>query len=497
MLTALLLIPLIGAAIVGFVPTPAGSQQPRRVALGISVILITLTGVLLRSFQLNTPGFQFTEYYDWAKPIGLSYSLGVDGLSLPLLLLSGILTWVSILTTHKDIERPRLYYSLLLLVNAGVAGAFMAQNLILFFLFYELELIPFYLLLAIWGGAKRQYAATKFLLYTAVSGILILAAFFGMAWLGGSGSFDYASISMGAVATTSQLVLLALLIIGFGIKIPLVPVHTWQPDAYVEASPAVAMLLGGVLAKLGTYGLVRFGLQLFPETWGTVAPILAFVGSISVIYGSLSAIAQHDIKRMVAYSSIGHMGYIMVAVAASTELSVLGAVIQMFAHGLILAMLFQVVGTVEEKTGTRDLDVLNGLLNPIRGLPTTSSLLIFAGMASAGIPGMVGFVAEFMVFQGSFTAFPIPTLLCILSSGLTAVYFVILINRTCFGRLDNAIAYYPKVQLGEQAPAFILAVLILLLGLQPNWLVKWTEPTTKSMVAAIPAQLVEQQVALK
>lgn len=492
MLSTLIILPLVGAVLVGFLPTPIGSLWPRRLALGVAIALISLSLLLLRRFEIGA-GFQFTEYLDWVKPIGLSYSLGVDGLSLPLLILSGFLTWVSILTTPKDVQRPRLYYSLLLLVNAGVTGAFLAQNLLLFFLFYELELIPFYLLLAIWGGEKRQYAAVKFLLYTAISGALILAAFFGMAWLGGNGSFDYQAIDLNALAGTTQLILLGLLVVGFGIKIPLVPVHTWQPDAYVEASPAVAMLLGGVLAKLGTYGLIRFGLQLFPETWGSIAPILAFVGSISVIYGSLSAIAQHDIKRMVAYSSIGHMGYIIVAAAASTELSVLGAVAQMFAHGLILAMLFQVVGTVEVKTGTRDLDQLNGLLNPIRGLPTTSSLLIFAGMASAGIPGMVGFAAEFLVFQGSFTPFPIPTLLCILSSGLTAVYFVILINRTCFGKLDNQLAYYPKVSLGDQAPALILAVLILFLGLQPQWLVNWTEPTTDAMVASLG---VPQQVAM-
>jgi NAD(P)H-quinone oxidoreductase subunit 4 len=250
----------------------------------------------------------------------------------------------------------------------------------------------------------------------------------------------------------TQLILLTVLLVGFGIKIPLVPLHTWLPDAYTEASPAVTILLGGILAKLGTYGLIRFGLQLFPDAWTIVAPGLAII----VLYSALSAIAQKDIKRMVAYSSIGHMGYILVA-AAGTELSILGAI----AHGLILALLFHLVGIVERKVGTRDLDVLNGLMNPVRGLPLTSALLIMAGMASAGIPGLVGFVAEFIIFQGSFNAFPIPTLLCIIASGLTAVYFVILLNRTCFGKLDNKLAYYPPVLKSESIPAFVLTVIIL------------------------------------
>jgi NAD(P)H-quinone oxidoreductase subunit 4 len=489
MLSILLLLPLVGAVLISLLPNSPpnspGNLLARRVTIGISLILTGLSAYLLTQLNLGLPGFQFQESLDWLPQLGLSYSLGVDGLSLPLIILNGVLTWIAVLTTSKTVDRPKLYYAMILLVNAGVTGAFAAQNLMLFFLFYELELIPFYLLLAIWGGERRQYAAVKFLLYTAVSGILLLAAFFGMAWLGGGNSFDYDKIDIASLSATSQLIILSLLVIGFGIKVPLVPVHTWQPDAYVEASPAVAMLLGGVLAKLGTYGLIRFGLQCFPDAWPQVAPLLAILGSISVIYGALSAIAQHDIKRMVAYSSIGHMGYIIVAIAAASPLSLLGAVAQMIGHGLILAMLFQVVGTIEAKTGTRDLDQLNGLLNPIRGLPTTSALLIVAGMASAGIPGMVGFIAEFMVFQGSFSTYPIPTLLCILSSGLTAVYFVILINRTCFGKLDNDLAYYPKVTLGDQAPALILAVLIFILGIQPNWLIQWTEPTTNAMVSLL------------
>ena len=318
-----------------------------------------------------------------------------------------------------------------------------------------------------------------------------------IAFLSGASSFDYDVINTSDLSLNIKLILLTLLLVGFGIKIPLVPLHTWLPDAYVEASPAVTILLGGILAKLGTYGLIRFGLQLFPETWTIVAPGLAIIGTVTVMYGALSAIAQKDIKRMVAYSSIGHMGYILVAAAAANQLSLLGSVAQMISHGLILALLFHLVGIVERKTGTRDLDLLNGLMNPIRGLPLTSALLITAGMASAGIPGLVGFVAECIVFQGSFSTFPIPTLLCIIASGLTAVYFVILLNRTCFGKLNNELAYYPKVLWSERIPALILAATITFLGIQPNFLIRLIEPTTNGLIAsshqpsAISYQLLE------
>jgi NAD(P)H-quinone oxidoreductase subunit 4 len=459
-------------------------------------VILIWTIKLSFDFDLTNPNFQLQEYLAWIPQLGLSYSLGIDGLSFPLIGLSGVLTFIVIASSHKNLERPRLYYAMILLVNAAIAGAFLSQNLLLFVLFYELELIPIYLLISIWGSEKRAYAGMKFLIYTALSGILILAGFLGMAWLSDAGSFDYSAIQTQNFELTTQLILLTVLLLGFGIKIPLVPLHTWLPDAYVESSPPVTILLGGILAKLGAYGLIRFGLQLFPEAWHIVSPTLATIGVISVLYGALTAIAQQDIKRMVAYSSIGHMGYILVAAAAANELSLIGAIAQMVAHGLILAILFQLVGIVEEKVGTRDLNILNGLMNPVRGLPLTSALLIMAGMASAGIPGLVGFVAEFPVFQGTFSVFPVHSLLCIIASGLTAVYFVILLNRTCFGKLDNKLAYYPKVTFSEQAPALILAAFIFILGIQPTWLFRWMEPTAQAMVIALN-QSVPTQIAIK
>jgi NAD(P)H-quinone oxidoreductase subunit 4 len=492
MLSALIWLPLVGAAMIGFFPGEVPAAQIRKAAIAISSLILLWTLALFTQFDLSVSGMQLSEFFTWIPTLGLNYRLGVDGLSLPLVALTNLLTLVVIFSsdsrsiTSISLKRPRLFYALVLAISAGMAGALLAQNLLLFFLFYEIELIPFYLLIVIWGSERRDYAGIKFLIYTAVSGILILAAFLALNWLTGASSFDYTDIQTQGLSQQTQLILLTLMLVGFGIKIPLVPLHTWLPDAYVESSASTAILLGGVLAKLGTYGLVRFCLGLFPETWSLVTPGLSILAAVCVLYGAMAAIAQKDIKRMVAYSSIGHMGYVLLGTAALTPLAMVGAVSQMISHGLILALLFYLVGVIEEKVGTRDLDVLNGLLNPIRGLPLTSALLILAGMASAGIPGMAGFVAEFLVFQGSYSAFPLPTLLCIAGTALTAVYFVILLNRTCFGKLSNYTAYYPRVTFLEQAPALILTALIIWLGVQPSWMVRWSETTTTAIVAATP-----------
>ncbi len=489
MLSLIIWIPIFAAVLIGFVPSDQPTSRIRLGALSVSGIVLLLTIWMLIQFDISNPGLQFQEFLPWIKTLGLNYELGVDGLSLVMVALNSLLTCIAILTSSDKIERPRLFYSMMLLISGGVAGAFMAQNLLLFFLCYEFELVPFYLLISIWGGEKRNYAAIKFLIYTAISGALILAAFLGLTWLTGAENFSYQSVLGQTLPIGLQVILLGVLLVGFGIKIPLVPFHTWLPDTYVAASTPTVILLGGVLAKLGTYGIFRFGLGLFPDAWLKLAPLMATWAAVSILYGAMAAIAQKDIKRMVAYSSIGHMGYVLLGAAALTPLGLVGSISQMVAHGLILAILFHLVGVIEEKVGSRDLDVLNGLLNPIRGLPSIASLLVLGAMASAGIPGLAGFIAEFLVFQGSYAVFPVQTIVAVIGTGLTAVYFVILLNRTCFGKLDNATAYYPKVVWADRLPSLILTVLIIFLGVQPVWLVRWTEATSSALVAAAPQRM--------
>ncbi len=496
MLSALIWIPLLGALLIGFGREPLIPARARLIALLTTGGTFVWTIVLGSQFDVGQAGMQFSEHLTWIEPLGLTYDLGMDGLSLPLVALNGLLTTIALASGTPSVSRPRLYFILLLLLNASVTAAFLAQNLLLFFLFYEVELIPLYLLIGIWGGANRGYAATKFLIYTAISGILILAAFLGSTLLTGASSFAYEPLLTQALPLGQQFFLLGALLIGFGIKIPLVPFHTWLPDAHVEASTPISVLLAGVLLKLGTYGLLRFGLGLFPEAWAVLAPWLASWAALSVLYGAFMAIAQTDMKKMVAYSSIGHMGYVLLAAAAATPLSLLAAVCQMLSHGLIAAMLFLLVGVVYQKTGTRDLKVLQGLLNPERGLPLIGSLMILGVMASSGLPGMVGFVSEFLVFRGSFPIFPTQTLLSMVGTGLTAVYFLLLVNRVFFGRLSESVQDLPPVYWSDRAPAMILGALVLLLGLQPNWLIHYSETTMASLLPArlaiVPTAIVVQ-----
>ena len=486
-LSLLLLIPFLGALVITLLPGDRSSEFFRRFSSVVLLVQSVASFALLLPFDASEGGLQLVEHVSWLPSIGLDYALAVDGLSMPLVLMNAVLCLVAALASRDVTNRPRIYFSLLLVISGAVNGAFLAQNLLLFFIFYELELIPLWLLIAVWGGANRAYASTKFLIVTAVSGMLILGAFLGLALLSGSVDFAFNPILPGALPIGSQLLLMGALLIGFGIKIPLFPFHTWLPDAHTEASTPVSVLLAGVLLKLGTYGLLRFCLGLFPEAWQLAAPWLAGWAAVSVLYGSLAAIAQTDMKRMVAYSSVGHMGYVLLAAAAATPLGLIGSLFQMVSHGLISAILFLVVGVVYERTGTRDLNVLRGLLNPQRGLPLSGTLMIVGVMASAGIPGMAGFISEFLIFRGSLGPFPLATLLSMVGSGLTAVYFLLLVNRAFFGRLAVAAGSDPNprillpVPLAHQMPAIVLSFAVLVLGLAPHLLVGLSEAATTGL----------------
>ncbi|HEY9664757.1 MAG TPA: NADH-quinone oxidoreductase subunit M, partial [Allocoleopsis sp.] len=258
---------------------------------------------------------------------------------------------------------------------------------------------------------------------------------------------------------------------------------------HVEAPTPASVLLAGVLLKLGTYGLLRFGLGLFPEAWGAIASWLAWIAVVSVLYGSFAAIAQTDMKKIVAYSSVGHMGYVILASAAATPLSLTGTIAQMISHGLISALLFLVVGVVYAKTGTRDINVLRGLLSPERGLPVIGSLMIVGAMASAGIPGMMGFIAEFIVYRGSLPVFPLQSLLCMVGTGLTAVYLLIMINRAFFGRLPDTLASLPRVRWADRIPSVIVTLLIIFLGIQPSWIVRWSDQAVKELAISTKTEI--------
>jgi NAD(P)H-quinone oxidoreductase subunit 4 len=487
LLLLLLLLPL-GAGVAIPLLNP---QFARPVALAVAAAQVAL-GLVMALGGSDLSAYGITQ--SWLPQLGLALDLGLDGVSLPLVLLASALTAMAVLATPASQERPRFYFSLMLATNLGLVGAFLARNALLFVFAYELILIPTTLLVASFGGAKRAGAAVRFLTYGAASGLTLLAAVLAFVWLQpgaglgsisgpgqGALSFAYSDLAQHALSPESQRWVMALVLLAFGLKLPIVPLHGWQPATYSQAPTPVAMLLSGAVSKLGAYGLLRFGLELLPDTWAAWSPWIAAVGAISAIYGALNAIAQLDMRRLVAYSSLGHMGMLVLALAAATPLSLQGVVAQMLAHGLIIALLFCVVGLIEAKTGTSSIGELSGLLNPQRGLPFTLGLLLLGLMAAAGVPGLAGFVAELLVFEGSWTAFPLPTLVCLVASGLTAVYAVRLFNRVGFGRLNNARADWKSTTWSERLPAMVLAAAVLIAGIWPQALTGLSESTTAGL----------------
>ena len=469
-LLVLLLIPLLAGLLLPLLPVH--SPWVRRGAL-VACLLQLLDGLWLWRHPPADLSLR------WLPQLGLSLELGLDGLTIPLVLLAALITSMAVMASPLDQSRPRLFYALLLATNLGLIGAFLARNALLFLLAYELILIPTTLLVATWGGQRRAGAAIRFLTYGAVSGVALLAAVLALAWLQPGGlNFSYSALAEHQLTPIQQRWILALVLLAFGLKLPVVPLHGWQPLTYSQAPTSVAMLMSGVVSKLGAYGLLRFGLQFLPDAWSAWSPWLAAVGALSAMYGALNAIVQLDMRRLVAYSSLGHMGMLLLAMAAATPLSLQGVIAQMLAHGLIIALLFCLVGLIELRTGTSAISELSGLLNPQRGLPFTLGLMLLALMAAAGVPGLAGFVAELLVFEGSWVAFPWPTVVCLLSSGLTAVYAIRLFNRVGFGRLDNDRADWVSTSWAERAPALVLSALVLLAGLWPSMLTGFSETAT-------------------
>ncbi len=478
MLLTLLLLPLAAVLLLCLAPLPG--PWPRRVAVFAPAVQL-----LMLLWLAGHPVPELRQV--WLPQLGLELHLGLDGLSLPLAGLTALLSFMAVFATPISQPRRRFFYAMVLATNVGLTGAFLACNGLLFVLAYEITLIPTTLLVAVWGGERRATAAIRYLMYGAVSGMALLAGVLALALLNGNGfSFAYADMAQAVLPEGAERWILALLLLAFGLKMPIFPLHGWQPLTYSQASTPVAMQLAGVVSKLGAYGLLRFGIGMLGDTWAEWSPWIAVVGMVSALYGALNAIAQTDMRRLVAFSALGHMGLLVLALAAATPLSLQGAIAQILAQGMIVALLFCLVGKIEAKTGTTEIAALSGLMNPSRGLPFTLGLLLLALMAAAGVPGQAGFLAEMVVFQGSWPVFPLPTIGCILASGLTAVYAVRLFNRVGFGRLDNKTADYVSTTWVERLPALALSFLVILAGLWPQILLGWSEDTTSALALSRP-----------
>jgi NAD(P)H-quinone oxidoreductase subunit 4 len=400
-LTTIILLPLIAAFVIPLIPDKY-SKLVRWYALGIGVAdFILMIYGFWQNYNPNDPAFQLAEKYAWIPQLGLNWSISVDGLSVPLVLLAGLVTTLAILSAWQVDRKPKLFFFLILLLYSAQVGVFMAQDALLLFTMWELELVPVYLLISIWGGQNRRYAATKFLLYTAGASVFILLAALGMAFYGNNATFDIVELGMKDYPLGVELLLYAGLLIAFGVKLAIFPLHTWLPDAHGEASAPVSMILAGVLLKMGGYGLIRFNLQMLPDAHVYFAPILAILGVVNIIYGGLNSFGQPNMKRRLAYSSVSHMGFVLLGIASFTDLGINGALLQMISHGLIAALLFFLAGVTYDRTHTLILDEM-GEIGKL--MPKIFTLFTAGVMASLALPGMSGFASELSVFIGLATS---------------------------------------------------------------------------------------------
>jgi NAD(P)H-quinone oxidoreductase subunit 4 len=396
-LTAIVLLPLIASLAIPVLPDKDG-KTVRTYALGVGIAdFILMCYTFWKYYDADSATFQLAEKYDWIPQIGLSWAVSVDGISAPLVLLAGLVTTLSILAAWQVDRKPRLFYFLMLLLYSAQIGVFVAQDILLLFIVWELELVPVYLLVSIWGGQKRRYAAMKFLLYTATASIFILIAGLAMSLYGGNMTFDMAQLGLKDYPLGLELLLYAGLLIAFGVKLAIFPMHTWLPDAHGEASAPVSMILAGVLLKMGGYGLIRLNLELLSDAHVYFAPILAIFGVVNIIYGAFASFAQTNMKRRLAYSSVSHMGFVLIGIASFTDLGINGAMLQMLSHGLIAALLFFLAGVTYDRTHTLAMTEMGGIG---KVMPKVFALFTAGAMASLALPGMSGFASEISVFVG-------------------------------------------------------------------------------------------------
>ncbi len=445
-------------------------------ALLTAAVAFALSLLLALAFDNDQPGFQFVQAADWIGFFGIQYKVGVDGISLVLVLLTTLLTMISILASFGPIKtRVREYMVSFLVLEVGMLGVFLSLDLFLFYVFWEVVLVPMYLIIGIWGGANRIYATIKFVIYTLVGSLLMLVAILALAWSyatanGGdwAGAFDYQNLLAFDIDPALQFWVFLGFFLAFAIKIPMWPVHTWLPDAHTEAPTAGSVILAGVLLKLGGYGLIRMNLPLFPDATNELAPFVIALSVIGMLYGAIVAIRQPDLKRLIAYSSVSHMGFVTLGIFVLNEQGVQGAVFQMVAHGVITGALFLLVGVIYERTHDRTIAKMGGLGQRV---PVFATLMVFFSLASAGLPGLAGFVGEFLVLLGSVAWQPWVGYIAAFTIVFAAVYLLYMVQNIIMGEvtpflksLGNKLTDVDPIEAATLAP---LVVLTVLLGLFP------------------------------
>jgi NADH-quinone oxidoreductase subunit M len=472
--TTILFLPLIGALVTFLL----GDDRPhlsKYVATAFSFAAFVLSVILFVIFDRGRQGFQWVDHFTWihltiaGTTFEVQYKVGVDGLSLPLVLLTTGLTFLSVLISYEIDTRTREYFVWMLVLETGVIGVFSALDFILFFLFWEVELVPMYLLISIWGTGRKEYAALKFVLFTVAGSSLMLVGILILGFT--AGTFDIVTLT--SMKITSSIVplwlIFWLILAAFFVKLPVVPLHTWLPDAHTNAPTAVSVLLAGVLLKMGGYGILRLAVDILPDTAKDFGTLFAILAALGIIYGALIVLRQRDLKRLIAYSSVSHMGFVLLGIAALGQVGMTGAATEMFAHGIITGMLFIMVGLIYERTHTREIAQMSGLM---RQLPFIGVFFYIAGFASLGLPSLASFVAEVLVFLGSFDKYVPMTVLGVVGVLLSAAYLLWMLQRVLWGPpmerwqgLKDATAWW------ERVPVVALTLAILAVGIYPRWLV--------------------------
>lgn len=439
----MILLPLVASLAIPVLPDKDG-KTVRWYALGVGIAdFLLMCYAFWKHYDASSTSFQLAESYAWVPQLGLNWAVSVDGISLPFVLLAGLVTTLAIFSAWQVDQKPRLFYFLMLVLYAAQIGVFVAQDLLLLFIMWELELIPVYLLVSIWGGKKRRYAATKFLLYTAAASIFILVAALGMALYGDTMTFDVVQLGLKDYPLGLELALYAGLLIAFGVKLAIFPMHTWLPDAHGEASAPVSMILAGVLLKMGGYGLLRVNMGLLADAHIYFAPILAILGVVNIVYGAFSSFAQNNMKRRLAYSSVSHMGFVLLGLASFTDLGINGAMLQMISHGLIAAVLFFLAGVTYDRTHTLSMNEMGGVAQV---MPKVFALFTAGAMASLALPGMSGFASELSVFLGvtssdvySNTFRTVTVFLSAVGVILTPIYLLSMLRQVFYAKEMNPV----------------------------------------------------------
>ncbi len=481
--TITIFFPLLAAIVMLAVPRTMETSTVRYTALGLAAVPFLLTVYIYFAHRGDLGAASLTQDVNWIEALGIGYRVGLDGLGFGMFFLSALLTLIAVVASWDVRENLKQYFAILFIAEVGMLGVFAAQDLILFYFFFEITLIPMYLLVGVWGDQNRRQAAVKFFIYTFLGSTVMLAGFLALGILSGP-NFSIDALNGGGLPRGAQVAIAAPILFGLLVKTPAVPLHSWLLDVYVSSPTSTNVVLSGILPKLGTYGLLKVALPLLPQGVEPFLPFIAALGVVNIIYGSFVAFMQPDLKALVAYSSIGTLGFILLGVASGNAVGLNGAVMQQVTHGLYSALLFILVGVIASRAGTRNIRELGGMA---ARMPWAGALLALGALAAMGMPGLAVFVSEFMSIMGGFVAFPIAGVLAALGIILSVMYLSYMLRRTIFGPAPEGPALVAAKDAGpvEMAAVVPLAFLLVLLGIFPGLLISVQRPAVEIVLAAI------------